>query len=62
MDGGPNFHYTSRTDAGAWTDVTTQRPWMGLELLQIDASSGGNGGEVSFVSVVKRKHADNLRN
>lgn len=28
--GGANFYYTSRTDAGAWADVTTKRPWMGL--------------------------------
>jgi len=29
-DCGQNFHHTSRTDAGAWTQTTTKRPFMGL--------------------------------
>lgn len=41
---GQNFHYTERTDAGAWTDTTTQRPFMGLLLDGFDDGAGGGGG------------------
>lgn len=33
VEGGQNFHHTSRTDAGAWTQTTTKRPAMGLLLV-----------------------------
>lgn len=42
MPGGPNFHFTSRTDAGAWTEVTTRYPTLGMIVDGID--SGGGGG------------------
>ena len=29
VEGGQNWHYTQRTDAGAWSQTTTKRPWMG---------------------------------
>lgn len=41
---GQDFHLTKRTDAGAWTDVTTQRPSIGLLIDGIDTSGGGGGG------------------
>ena len=41
FEGGQNFHLTTRTDAGAWTDTTTQRPMMGLILDQFDDGVGG---------------------
>jgi hypothetical protein len=36
MPGGQNWHLTTRADAGAWTDTTTSRPWMGIHLTQVD--------------------------
>ena len=42
--GGQNWHYTSRTDAGAWTQVTTKRPFMGLLVTAIDDGAGASGG------------------
>lgn len=38
FEGGQNFHYTSRTDAGAWTETTTKRPVIGLLLDGFDDS------------------------
>ncbi len=34
-DLGQLAHYTERTDAGAWTDTTTKRPWMGVRVSDI---------------------------
>lgn len=42
--GGTAMHGTSRTDAGAWTNTTTQRYWMGFLLAGVDTASGGGGG------------------
>jgi hypothetical protein len=42
-EGGQDFHLTTRTDAGAWTDVLTSRPFIGLYLDGFDAG-GGTGG------------------
>lgn len=41
--GGDKVHYSSRADGGAWTDVQTQRPYMGLLINAFDdaAVSGG---------------------
>lgn len=47
MDGGQDFHYTQRTNAGAWTDTTAKRPWMWLQFDQVDDGAGAasnNGG------------------
>ena len=46
VEGGQNWHYTQRTDAGAWTETTTKRPWMGLLVSAFDdgVSVGGAGG------------------
>lgn len=41
--GGQNFHYTQRTDGGAWTDTTTKRPWMNLWLSQVHDGAGAGG-------------------
>lgn len=46
-EGGTECYLSERTDAGAWTDTTTKRPYMGLTLTGVDTSSGG--GEHSYV-------------
>jgi hypothetical protein len=46
FDGGQDFHHTSRTDGGAWTDTTTKRPLMGL---LIDAFDDGVGGGAASI-------------
>lgn len=38
--GGQNFHQTTRTDSGSWTDTTTARPYIGLILDSFDDGSG----------------------
>lgn len=42
MSGGQNCYRSTRTDAGAWTDTTTARPWAGIIIDQLDdgVSSG----------------------
>ena len=42
--GGQDVHGCTRTDDGAWTEVTTSRPWIDLLLVDITAPSGGGGG------------------
>jgi hypothetical protein len=42
--GGQDFHFASRTDAGAWTPTTTKRPLIGLYLDQFHDGAGGGGG------------------
>lgn len=42
--GGQNAHYASRADAGAWTAVTTQRPFVSILLDAFDDGVGGSGG------------------
>lgn len=44
VSAGQNFHYTSRVDAGAWTDNTLKRLFLGLILDQFDDGAGGGGG------------------
>lgn len=44
LEGGQNFHWSERTDAGAWTDTTTKRPLAGLIIDQFDDGTGGAGG------------------
>lgn len=41
--GGQDFHSTERTDGGAWTDTTTERPLMGFVFDQLDDGAGGGG-------------------
>lgn len=42
--GGTTVHWTSRTDAGSWTQDTARRPLMGLLCDQMDNGVGGAGG------------------
>lgn len=42
IGGGQNFHHTQRTDAGAWTDTTTKRPFMGLIVNGFDDATGAS--------------------
>lgn len=44
VEGGPDFHWSQRVDAGAWTDTVTRRPFIWLLLDQFDDGVGGGGG------------------
>lgn len=45
IPGGAAWHWTQRTDAGAWTDTTTRRPLaMGLRIGQVDDGDGAGAG------------------
>lgn len=52
MPGGQNWHLTSRTDAGSWTQTTTRRPLIGLLLDQFDDGVGG-GGPVAIQRIIQ---------
>ena len=43
VEGGIGWYYTERTDAGAWTDTNTKRPWMGILIDGVDVSSSSGG-------------------
>lgn len=47
VPGGQNFHRTFRQNAGAWTDTTTERPYISLLITALDdganVTSGGSG-------------------
>ena len=51
MSGGQNFHYSERTNAGAWTDTTTKRPLLGVIVDGQDDGATVSGG-TSRASVV----------
>jgi hypothetical protein len=45
LSGGSECHYTSRTDAGSWTEDDSMRPLMGVILSYLDdGASTGSGG------------------
>ncbi len=44
FSGGQNFHLTTRTDAGAWTDTTTVMPHIGIIYDGIADDAGGGAG------------------
>ena len=41
--GGQELHYTTRADAGSWTETTTRRPFMGLKISSLDDGAGSGG-------------------
>lgn len=41
---GSNFRYASRIDAGAWTELTTRRMFVGLLVSAVDIPAGGAAG------------------
>lgn len=47
--GGQAIHRTHRTDAGAWTETTTQRPFMGLIIDGLDDGVGAGGGAAMVI-------------
>lgn len=47
LDGGQNFHLTTRSDGGVWSNTLTQRPLMHLVLDAFD-DAAQNGGGVHF--------------
>jgi hypothetical protein len=44
FDGAREVHATERTDAGAWTETTTKRYFIGVIPDQLDDGAGGGGG------------------
>lgn len=40
VQGGSDFVWTQRTDAGAWTDTTTRKPNMGIFYTELDSGVG----------------------
>jgi hypothetical protein len=46
MEGGTAWHFTSRTDAGAWSETTTNRPLMGLLLTAIEDGTAINSSAI----------------
>lgn len=44
VQGGQQMYYSTRTDAGAWTDTTTRRPMMGLLISALDDGAAAGGG------------------
>lgn len=40
MSGGQNMHWSQRTDAGAWSQTTTRRPWMAIRISALDDGTG----------------------
>lgn len=50
MPGGATWYYSSRTDAGAWSDTDTKRPIAGLIFDGVDTyySSVGGGGHSAY--------------
>lgn len=49
IDGGATWMSTQRTNAGAWTNVNTNRPFMGIILDGFDDAAIGGSGEHSSV-------------
>lgn len=48
---GVEWYESTRTDAGAWSDSNTTRPWMGLIVDGIEFTAGGGGGGGSFTFI-----------
>lgn len=47
---GTEAHWTQRTNAGAWTETTTRRPFMGLQISEVETpAAAGGGGSFGFV-------------
>ncbi len=51
VPGGIQMYNSTRTDAGSWSDTTTQRPFINLRLSGVDISAGGGGGGGSFTFI-----------
>lgn len=50
VPGGIEWYSSTRTDAGSWSDTTTNRPYMGLLFDGVDVSAGGgSGGSFAFL-------------
>lgn len=43
LGGGRQFYYSTRVDAGSWTDTDTIRPYVSLGLTAFDDGTGGSG-------------------
>lgn len=55
MPGGGNVGYTSRSDAGAWTDTPNKQAFMGLIISAIDNGAGPHPGHQSRVGGVRSR-------
>jgi hypothetical protein len=49
VPGSTQWYQSTRTDAGAWTDTDTARPWCGLHIAEVEQ---GASGDVFAVPVV----------
>jgi hypothetical protein len=47
LDLNQNAYWSQRTDAGAWTDTTTRRPFLGATISALDDGAGGGGAGIS---------------
>lgn len=47
--GGADWYESSRVDAGAWSDTTTNKVWAGLIIDGFDVSGGGGGGTRGYM-------------
>lgn len=47
FEGGQSIHHTSRTDAGAWTQDTSRRAFMGLLVTQLSDDVGAGGTTIA---------------
>lgn len=54
LEGGQKIYLSTRTDAGAWTQTATSRPFMGIIIDQLDDGVGGGGGETFTGTLINR--------
>ena len=52
VPGSVQWHQSTRTDAGSWTDTDTARPWAGLHFSEVDSGASGDVFAVSINSPV----------
>lgn len=57
FEGGQTWQRTHRTNAGAWTDTTTQRPLIALQVTAFDPIKGGGPAERWAGSVRRRQRS-----
>lgn len=51
-EGGADWHWSQRTDAGSWTETNTRRPFIGLLIDKFSDGAGGGSGGYSRARVV----------
>jgi hypothetical protein len=57
VGGGRELYWSSRVDAGSWTDTTTRRPFISLNLVAFDSGAGsGAGGPSGYIAHVNPQY------